>query len=196
MSVDLFGLVAVDSGDLGIGQQLERALPYFGALAPMMYPSHYQSGFLGFAKPAEHPYEVVKRSVGDAFARFKTHSQRSAEHISTTTPASLALSHESFVTGSEPSVIRHQPFVRLRPWLQDFDLGADYDAVKVRAQISAVYDAFEGVSLPARAGAATTTPDSPALIVCDERVITDPFFGGWMLWNPSNRYTREALCDI
>ena len=30
--------------------------------------------------------------------------------------------------------------LKLRPWLQDFDLGATYDAVKVRAQIQAVYD--------------------------------------------------------
>jgi hypothetical protein len=29
---------------------------------------------------------------------------------------------------------------KLRPWLQDFDLGADYDAVKVRAQMQATYD--------------------------------------------------------
>lgn len=29
---------------------------------------------------------------------------------------------------------------KLRPWLQDFDLGADYDATKVRAQIQATYD--------------------------------------------------------
>lgn len=30
---------------------------------------------------------------------------------------------------------------KLRPWLQDFDLGADYTAEMVRAQIQAVYDA-------------------------------------------------------
>ena len=29
---------------------------------------------------------------------------------------------------------------KLRPWIQDFDLGANYDASKVRAQIQAVYD--------------------------------------------------------
>ena len=30
---------------------------------------------------------------------------------------------------------------KLRPWLQDFDLGATYDASMVRAQIQATYDA-------------------------------------------------------
>lgn len=29
---------------------------------------------------------------------------------------------------------------KLRPWIQDFDLGAEYDATKVRAQIQATYD--------------------------------------------------------
>lgn len=195
ISADLFGLVTVDAGDLGIGQQFERALPYFGAVAPMMYPSHYQSGFSGFKNPAEHPYEVVRRSVGDALARFNTYDQRRANNASTTTPASLALSNELLVTGSESSVIRHQSFVRLRPWLQDFDLGADYDAVKVRAQIAAVYDAFEGTPPALTAtSTATTTPEGYPPVACDVRVITDPRFGGWMLWNPSNRYTRDALC--
>jgi hypothetical protein len=31
--------------------------------------------------------------------------------------------------------------LKIRPWLQDFDLGADYTADMVRAQIQAVYDA-------------------------------------------------------
>ena len=50
--------------------------------------------------------------------------------------------------------------LKLRPWLQDFDYGGDYDAADVRAQIQATYD----VGLTS-----------------------------WMLWDPSNKYTREAL---
>jgi hypothetical protein len=49
---------------------------------------------------------------------------------------------------------------KLRPWLQDFDYGGNYDVKEVKAQIQAVYDA--GLS-------------------------------SWMLWSPSNRYTKEAL---
>ncbi len=59
--------------------------------------------------------------------------------------------------------------VQFRPWLQDFNLGATYDAVKVKAQIQAVYDA------------ASTTK------------ATDLSKQGWMLWSPSNVYTKEAL---
>lgn len=49
---------------------------------------------------------------------------------------------------------------QIRPWLQDFDLGKDYTAADVRAQIQAVYDAG---------------------------------LNEWLLWNASNRYTKEAL---
>lgn len=57
---------------------------------------------------------------------------------------------------------------KLRPWLQDFDLGADYDATKVKAQIRAVYDAASS---------------------------TLEFINGYMLWDPKNIYTKEALSD-
>ena len=49
---------------------------------------------------------------------------------------------------------------KLRPWLQDFDMGAIYDKRMIELQKQAVYD-------------------------------TDSY--GWLLWNPSNRYTEEAL---
>lgn len=49
---------------------------------------------------------------------------------------------------------------KIRPWLQDFNLGAIYTAEMVRAEMQAVYDAG---------------------------------FTSWMLWNPSNRYTQDAL---
>lgn len=49
---------------------------------------------------------------------------------------------------------------KLRPWLQDFDLGANYTKEMVEAQIKATYD----VGL-----------------------------NSWMLWDPKNIYTKEAL---
>lgn len=49
---------------------------------------------------------------------------------------------------------------KIRPWLQDFDLGAVYTKEMVRAQIQATYDAG---------------------------------LNSWMLWDPKNLYTREAL---
>ena len=58
-SADLFGMTTTNSDDLGIGQVLEKALPYFDYIAPMIYPSHYPTGYNGFKNPATKPYEVV-----------------------------------------------------------------------------------------------------------------------------------------
>ncbi|MFA5386437.1 MAG: putative glycoside hydrolase [Candidatus Paceibacterota bacterium] len=134
ISADLFGLTTVNSDDLGIGQVIENAYQYFDYVCPMVYPSHYASGFLGYKKPALYPYEVVKYSMEIANQRLKnclsgngTVSTTSATS-STSTPA---YSPKCFVA----------PIAKLRPWLQDFDLGADYTAEMVREQIQAVHDA-------------------------------------------------------
>ncbi|MDP2651358.1 MAG: putative glycoside hydrolase [bacterium] len=113
-SADLFGLTTLARDDLGIGQVLERALPYFDYIAPMVYPSHFSSGIAGYAKPAEHPYEIIKYSMSKAVEREQ--SWLLSNGLATSTPS------------------------KLRPWLQDFNLGATYDAEKVRAQIQATYD--------------------------------------------------------
>ncbi|MFH0846017.1 MAG: putative glycoside hydrolase [Patescibacteria group bacterium] len=107
ISADLFGMVTTNSDDLNIGQVLEYALPFFDFICPMVYPSHYPTGFIGLKNPAEHPYEVVKYSMERAVGK-------------------------ALNASSTPS--------KLRPWLQDFDLGADYTASMVRAQIQATYD--------------------------------------------------------
>ena len=69
LSVDLFGLTTSAEGDLGIGQNIDDALPYFDYISPMVYPSHFGAGFIGFDKPAEHPYEVIKYSMDKAISR-------------------------------------------------------------------------------------------------------------------------------
>jgi len=142
ISADLFGYTTLLQDDLGIGQHLNDAFPYFDYIAPMVYPSHYSKGFNGYANPAAYPYEVVYTSMLKA-------DQRLNEFNNSTTTIKIVAS-------------------QFRPWLQDFDLGADYDAAKIRAQIQAVYDA------------ASTTK-----INLDE--------AGWMLWSPSNNYTTGGL---
>ncbi|TSC83426.1 MAG: Uncharacterized protein G01um101417_599 [Parcubacteria group bacterium Gr01-1014_17] len=124
LSADLFGMTTTNKDDLNIGQVLEVALRHFDYVAPMVYPSHYPTGFLGIQNPAAEPYRVIRYSLDRAWDR------------ASTTPE------------------------KIRPWLQDFDLGAEYTADMVRAQIQAVYDSG---------------------------------FTSWMLWDPSNRYTQDAL---
>lgn len=113
-SVDLFGMTTTASSDMGIGQLLENALPYFDYVSPMVYPSHYPAGWNGFQNPAEYPGEVIKLSMAKGIEREQ------------------ALNILNGLATSTPS--------KFRPWLQDFHLGANYGPDKVRAQIQATYD--------------------------------------------------------
>ncbi|HEY0220836.1 MAG TPA: putative glycoside hydrolase, partial [Candidatus Paceibacterota bacterium] len=68
-SADLFGMTTTATGDMGIGQILEDALPYFDYISPMVYPSHYPPNFEGFADPESHPYEIINISMKRAVER-------------------------------------------------------------------------------------------------------------------------------
>ena len=71
-----------------------------------------------------------------------------------------AIIHHAMSTAVARAIAASSTPAKLRPWLQDFDLGAVYTADMVRAQIQATYDA--GLT-------------------------------SWMMWDPSNRYTRGGL---
>lgn len=186
LSADLFGYVAIQKSDLGIGQRLEDLGDSFDYISFMTYPSHYYSGFqvpadaerglpaLYYPYRAEvaenvvssHPYEVVYRSlvIASDFLAGK-------DVFATSAPATILAENTSAVSGKEPPIInkantKKKSETKLRPWIQDFDLKVDtvrgiyYDAEKVRQQIRAAEDA--------RAS-------------------------GWLLWNPGNTYTEGAL---
>jgi hypothetical protein len=144
ISADLFGLATVNGDDLGIGQVIEDAYGAFDYVCPMVYPSHFAKKFLGFPNPAERPYEVVNYSIKHAGDRLDEFANPKPQEPKPAAPAKIAAA-------------------RLRPWLQDFNLGAQYDAQAVTAEIKAVEDAL------------------------GDR------FAGYMLWSPSNIYTRQAL---
>jgi len=107
ISADIFGMTAVNTDDLGIGQILEKTIPYFDFVCPMVYPSHFPNGWAGIPNPAEEPYKVIHKSMESAVNRV-------------------------IAMGEDPK--------KLRPWLQDFNLGATYTKELVEAQITATYD--------------------------------------------------------
>jgi hypothetical protein len=76
ISADLFGLSTVNKDDLGIGQVIESAFTHFDYIDPMVYPSHYATGFIGYKSPASYPYEVVKYSLDHAMARLQAGSYK------------------------------------------------------------------------------------------------------------------------
>jgi len=132
ISADLFGYTTTNRDDLGIGQVLERALPYFDYVMPMVYPSHYNPGFIGIENPAAHPAEVVQYSMESAVRRAQLLAD--ASDLTSTTTAVTFLKEQS--KKGHGNVSTNQ----LRPWLQDFDLGATYTSEMVRGQITATYD--------------------------------------------------------
>lgn len=113
VSFDVFGMTYWSSAHFGIGQRLEDVYPNADFISPMVYPSHYPTGFRGFANPAVHPYEIVKQTLD------KGAEMLEADHF-----VSSTLSR-----------------IKSRPWLQDFDIGATYTASLIEAQIKATRDA-------------------------------------------------------
>jgi hypothetical protein len=62
LSVDVFGVAAWQPAPL-IGQDIGRMGEYTDYVLPMVYPSHFWAGALGFDNPAEHPYEIILDSL-------------------------------------------------------------------------------------------------------------------------------------
>ncbi len=127
ISADLFGLTTEATDDMGIGQVWEKALPYFDYLCPMVYPSHYPPGHMGYKNPSLYPYEVINQALVGAISKTEK------------------------VEGDKN---------KIRPWLQDFDMGATYSKDLIKKEFKAVYD--NGLK-------------------------------SWMLWDPANKYTPDAL---
>lgn len=170
LSADLFGYVAINSGDLGIGQRLADLGNNFDYLSFMIYPSHYYNGLrlpsdplnnfaavdFNFSQARKNPGVVVERSLRLArdFLDGKLATSSSTSFVSTSSSLEFM---------SSP---RSRSRVRLRPWLEDFfheedrAAGRPWGAEKVRMQIDGA-----------------------------ERVEQH----GWLIWNAANIYTEAAL---
>lgn len=129
-SADLFGMTTTNTDDLNIGQVLERTMPYFDFVAPMVYPSHYPPNFNGWKNPNLHSSELIKFVM-----------TKGADRAEATTTPVLHFGGERIGT-STPALYTKEAYSRnkLRPWLQDFDYGGNYGAAEVRGQIQATYD--------------------------------------------------------
>jgi len=160
ISADLFGLTTINTDDMGIGQIIEDAFENFDYVSPMVYPSHYANGFRGFANPAEHPYEVVKYSMDSALDREKKMIKKLQDSFLKNSEALGSPAATSQMSFDVPLPIL---LAKIRPWLQDFNMGAFYTADMVKQQIRATRDSLG-----------------------DD-------FNGFMLWNPSNIYTQGAV---
>lgn len=60
---DIFGMTLWDPTEGGIGQRLETVTEHLDYVLPMIYPSHFYEGSMGFEVPNNHPYEVIFQSL-------------------------------------------------------------------------------------------------------------------------------------
>lgn len=114
VTADIFGQVTHMDGDSGIGQQWEKLIDVADVVLPMVYPSHYYTGFYGFSHPNTNPYEIVRVSMQEAAERTEYVRQEG------------------------------KPVGEVMPWLQAFSAtwmdNITYGAPHVRQQIQATYD--------------------------------------------------------
>ncbi len=130
-SVDTYGYVCWNDNDTNIGHTIDSLSKHADYIAPMLYPSGFGVGILGYKNPTDHPYEIINASI-----------------------------HEALTKSNIPPS-------RFRPWLQSFkDYGFDrkfFRSKEVSAQIKGAEHA-----------------------ACS----------GWMLWNPSSRFSSKGLQDV
>jgi len=69
VGADIFGIVTSTDDDQGLGQRPEELSAHVDSLSPMVYPSHYSNGWLGFEDPNSRPYEVTADAISDAVPR-------------------------------------------------------------------------------------------------------------------------------
>lgn len=168
LSADLFGQTLWQNDGLNIGQRLVDAAPYFDVISPMLYPSHFPNGFYGFQNPAEHPYEIIYQSLINA--------QKTLNGSSAGVSGSInkgdgkiqgALTAPEAAEPNSASDSNTPKKAKIRPWLQDFDMGANYNEKMIRLQKKAIEDAAKQIG-------------------------QDGAFG-WTFWNAANNYTEKAF---
>jgi hypothetical protein len=65
MTIDVFGLTATDTTDMGIGQKWEKFVDQADVVLPMVYPSHFAPGTYKLGNPNAHPYATIDHALKD-----------------------------------------------------------------------------------------------------------------------------------
>lgn len=65
VSVDIFGYAASVPAAEGIGQDFVKISENVDVISPMVYPSHYSTGWYGVKDPDKDPYTTIKGSMKD-----------------------------------------------------------------------------------------------------------------------------------
>lgn len=167
LSADLFGYVAIQYQSLDIGQRLIDAAETFDYISFMLYPSHFYGGFL--------VREDTKRQLPSLYFSYEAKviekedeengndKEIDISQVVSNRPYEVVL--RSIFLASD-YLISLDSQAKIRPWLQDFNL-------KVDTERGIYYDAGK--------------------VKAQIKAAEDSGASGWLLWNPSNVYTKEAL---
>lgn len=166
ISADLFGMTTTNNTDMNIGQVLEAALPYFDYIAPMVYPSHYPPGFNGWSDPNLYPYQLIKYVMEEGKRRTE------ATETSFKTIDGKPVMKEVVVpaTATEATSTKQ---VATGMYTKE-----KYSRLKLRPWLQ---DFDYGGNY------------GPKEVRDQIQATYDAGLTSWMLWAPSNRYTRDAL---
>jgi hypothetical protein len=165
-SVDIFGMTTTATTDMNIGQYLESALPHFDFVAPMVYPSHYPPGFNGWSNPNDYPGELITHVMSEAVVRAE------ATETKVKTLSNTPITKEIVVpaTASTPTTT------------QKVATGMYTHTPQNRLKLRAWLQDFDYGG-----------EYGPAEVRAQIQGTYDAGLTSWMLWAPSNRYTKEAL---
>ncbi len=65
VTIDVFGLTATDTTDMGIGQRWEDFIDQADVVLPMVYPSHFAPGTYKIGNPNANPYRTIDHAMKD-----------------------------------------------------------------------------------------------------------------------------------
>jgi len=65
VTIDVFGLTATDTTDMGIGQKWEMFADQADVILPMVYPSHFAPGTYKLGNPNANPYSTIDHAMKD-----------------------------------------------------------------------------------------------------------------------------------
>lgn len=72
VSVDIFGYAASVPAAEGIGQDFVKISNDVHVISPMIYPSHYSTGWFNQKTPDRSPYETIKGAMDDTHEKLST----------------------------------------------------------------------------------------------------------------------------
>jgi len=71
VSVDIFGYAASVPAAEGIGQDFVKISEHVDVISPMVYPSHYSTGWFGLKDPDKEPYATIKGAMEDTHEKLE-----------------------------------------------------------------------------------------------------------------------------